>query len=302
MGTGVNTDYYFHSLKGVFDKFGEVCTWFEELGFSYARTRYGLYEKTFLAFEDSARGDSKKTVTLDQKRKFDNAYLEANEIIRVQADLSTINSDQFIEQLKFVLSGQEFRNQTSNDAARDFLFEISIASRFIRAGYSVSLNGICDVVVTMGDGYVLFIECKRIKSEKRIRDNVKKANKQIVSRIQNYALPKAKGLVAINITDLIPETNNLLPDSPVAGTIIHKLLMNKFLDAHTSSIFDGKSKHCVGVLCESSRVHYFSKNSPQQGLQYSRHTSFAPYDAPGSLSYNMIESIAPKICNQNINR
>lgn len=298
----MSTDYYFHNLKDVFDKFSEVCAWFDELGFSYARTRYGFYEKSFKAFEDSAYGGIKKNVTLDQKRTFDNAYLEANEIIRVQADISTINSDQFIEQLKFVLSGQEFRNQTSNDAARDFLFELSIASRFIRAGYSVSLNGICDVVVTIDDGYVLFVECKRIKSEKKISDNVKKANKQIANRIQNYAQPKAKGLIAINITDLIPETNNLYPDSPNAGSIIHKFLMNNFLNSHTRSIFAGKSKHCVGVLCESSKVHYFSGRSPQQGLQYSRHTSFAPYETPGSLSYKIIESVAPKICNQNITR
>jgi hypothetical protein len=291
-------DNFVHQFEDVIDMYGEVCDWFNELGFSYSKHRYGLYKRHFDKFIDMA----KKSSTLDDKdelikfkRQFDNAYIEVNEIIRIYNNLKSINSSEFIEQIKIIVSGQEFRANSDNDQARDFLFELSVACRFIKAGFPVSLTGICDVVVDLGIDGTLFVECKRIKSENKIDKNVKKANKQIIERVQLHKSSKVKGLVAINVTDLLPKTNMLFPDSMPATTAIHRGVSNNFVRQKLEKLKAGMSNKCLGVLCESAMMHYFSKESNIPGFSYSRHTEYIAYS-----DSVMFESLVPKISRQDI--
>lgn len=291
-----NTQHYQHQIHDVFEKYSKVCEWFDDLGFTYTKTRYGIYKRHFDDFDRfSKNSELLPDDLLPWKRSFDNAYVEANEIIRVQNDLKQINSEEFFDQIKKVVSGQEFRGNSDNDQARDFLFELSVAARFIRAGYHVSLTGVCDVVAKLGAEGVLFIECKRVKSEKNLAANVKKANKQIAKRVKSSISHKVAGLVAVNITDLIPKVNNFFPDTPGAGTAIHRGISKNFNSTHIREFAEGMTKDALGVMCESSTMMYFSKESLTPRLMYSRHTSFLPYKKGSTL-----EHLAPKICNQDI--
>lgn len=291
-------EHFIHQLDDVFDMYSEVCEWFNELGFEFSRNRYGKYKKHFDSFIEMGTTKSKienKDEILDFKRGFDNAYIEANEIIRVYNNLKAIESTQFIEQIKKTLSGQEFRANSDNDQARDFLFELSVACRFIKAGFNVSLTGVCDVVVDLSDGGTLFIECKRIKSENKIEANVKKANKQITKRIKTVPSSKARGLLAVNITDLLPKTNMFFPDTVQASTAIHRGASNNFVKQRILNFAAGMNNKCLGVMCESAMMHYLSGHAVASGLMYSRHTEYLPYaDSP------LFESIVKKISRQDI--
>lgn len=265
------------------------------MGFEWAITRYGAYEKHFSDFERFAESGDKSSINIDVKRAFDNAYLEANEIIRVYSDLQHIDQSDFQGQLRKVLGGQEYRGRVDNDQARDLLFELSTAARFLRAGYKVELSGPCDIVAEIPEGRV-YIECKRIKSIKKISKNIKKATMQIKKRIGRNLRAKALGLVAVNVTDLISFPSFLMPDSPKAATELHRTLSNKFLNDQRSELTPkSASRRLLAVMVESSAMWYLSERSSISGLAYTRHTNFIQLAEP-----RVIEALAPRICNQDI--
>src|ERR1700730_9868462 len=114
-------ELYTHGLDDLLRLYRETCSWFSELGFEWAATRYGTYERHFTRFASAATSPDGTAIDMEFKRAFDSAYLEANEIIRVYSDLKYFEKTQFLDQLKKVLSGQEFRAQADNDQARDFM-------------------------------------------------------------------------------------------------------------------------------------------------------------------------------------
>jgi hypothetical protein len=290
-------ELYKRALDDLLGLYRETCLWFSELGFEWATTRYGIYEKHFARFVAAATLGDGTPIDMDFKRAFDSAYLEANEIVRVYSDLKQFEKTQFLDQLKKVLSGQEFRARVDNDQARDFLFELSTAARFLRASFPVTLSGVCDVVAELPEGR-LFIECKRVKSANRITKNVKKAAEQIKSRIGMDRSKKAMGLIAINITDLIDSPSDLAPDSPQAAQALHRTLANTFLANHLDELRPrSTSKRLLGAMIENSAMWYFSERSPIAGMAYTRHTNFIQLAKPGIL-----ETLAPKLSNHDIVR
>ncbi|MEZ9627842.1 hypothetical protein [Aliivibrio fischeri] len=277
-----NTKNYIHKFEELLAMYEEVCHWFDELGFSYTRHRYGVYKKhleSFLRMAEEKSFPKDKEELLTFKTGFDSAYIEVHEIIRIYNALRNIESSEFLEQIKKVTSGREIRQKEGDDQARDFLFELSVASRFIKAGYSVSLTSVCDVVVDLGKDGILFVECKRIKSHSKIATNVKKANKQLTKRIKAGKTSKVRGLVAINITDLLPYTLDLQPDSAASVTYIHRGVSNEFTSENLTSLAVGMNRKCLGVMCESSKMQYFSKDADIAGFSCSRHTDYVPYFA-----------------------
>lgn len=291
----MTTTYYEHSLDNLISMFDEVCCWFTNLGFEYSRNRYGIYKKVFNKFIDLTKDIDNESDLLDFKNSFDNTYVEVNEIIRVHNCLKTLDSSDFIDQIKKVTSGHEFRGNNNNDQARDFLFELSVASRFISEGYSVSLTSICDVVVDLGNDGTLFVECKRIKSAKQIGKNVKKANEQILKRIEVQSSSQVHGLVAVNITDLLPKNSMLYPDSKTAATAIHRGISNNYVKRELKQFSAGYNRKCFGVMVESAVMNYLSDKSPQKGFVYSRHTEYLPY-----FDNVAFKNLAPKLSNQDI--
>jgi hypothetical protein len=289
------TLHNYRDLKDFLGLYRDTCEWFTSIGFEWAGTRYGTYEKHFYDFERAAESGDEPSVNIDVKRAFDNSYLEANEIVRVYSDLKHIDQSGFHEQLKKVLSGQEYRGQVDNDQARDFLFELSTAARFLRAGFEVELTGVCDIVAEIPEG-TLYIECKRMKSLNKIPKNIKKATEQIKKRIGRNPSTKLLGLVAANVTDLVISPTFLSPDSPEAATELHRTLSNKFLGEQFRELTPkSTSKRLLGTMVESSSMWYLSERSPVSGLAYTRHTNFIQLAMP-----EIIEKLGPRICNQDI--
>jgi len=284
-----------HTLEELIRLYDEVCNWFTELGFDYTRHRYGLYKKCFDNFISYSKSIPENIDLLAFKKSFSNAYIEINEIIRIYTSLKEINPIEFLEQFKEICSGQEFRANSNDDKARDFLFELSVASRFLRAGYSVSLKEISDVVVDLGTDGLLYVECKRIKSKKQIRRNIKKANSHITSRISNDSSPEAYGLIAINITDIIPSTNHLLAAKQAGFTQIHKRIAQAFIKKNISDFVNKSNRNCFGLMIETTKMGYSSKESIQSKLFFSRQTDYIPY-----FENFIFEKLVPKLNNQDI--
>lgn len=289
------SDIYIRQLDEFLNLYKEACNWFSQLELEWVETRYGIYEEHFAQFKRHAQSSDADSIDIDCKSAFDNAYLEANEVVRVYADLRNFEQSEYMTQLRRVMKGDEFRAQTENDQARDFIFELSTAARFLRGNFPVILSGVCDVVVQIPEGR-LFIECKRIKSKKTIAKNVKIASGQLKKRMGRKTSKKVYGLVAINVTDLVEGPKIILPDSPQAIQSVHRKIANKFLSDYVDKLKPlTSSKRMLGAMVENAAMWYLSDRSQIQGVSYNRHTNFLQLQKP-----EILERLAPVICNQDI--
>lgn len=288
-------EIYEHEFSGLLTKFEEVCTWFDSLGFRFAVTRYGVYHKNLQKLKALSNGEKIFKDTPDENlvafmKEMMNSHVEANKIIRVYNDLKWLDIKEYLDQIKKVITGQEFRATSENDPARDFLFELSMAARFLRAGYKISLKSICDIEVKLSDGKILFVECKRVKSLKKLSKNIKVANQQIVRRIKDSSSLKNLGMVAVNVTDLLPNLSLINSEDARMAISEHRELSRNFILRNLEDFMAGENKKCIGVLCESS----LSKLCPR-GLIYSRHINNIPYE-----SDELFERLMPQLSNQDI--
>lgn len=288
-------EIYKRDFSDLLSKFEEVCGWFDDLGFRFAITRYGIYHKNLKNLNELSSGknvfkDASNESLVSIMKEMMNSHVEANEIIRIYNDFKGIDSQEYIEQVKKVITGQEFRATSESDPARDFLFELSIAARFMRAGFRVSLKGICDVEVKLPDGRSLFVECKRVKSLKKLSKNIKVANQQIVRRIKDSSSLKNIGMVAVNVTDLLSKSSSIVSEDPKMTTSEHRALLRNFILKNLESFNAGGNKKCIGVLCESS-----ISNLVPGGLIYSRHITNVRYE-----NDDLFERLMPQLSNQDI--
>lgn len=224
----------------------EACEWISSLGITYKKTRFGTYEKdveNFLGNRDTETAEESVKI-------FMNAHMEANELIRVKKAFESLDSESFLETIKKSISGQRFRNVNKEDQSRDFAFELGVASRFLKAKYNVDLRSISDLVVDI-DGRKLYVECKRIKSYKQLEKRVKTANQQIKARLSNDHSSKSRGMIALNLTDVInPEAKPII--APNVDAYRHKSasILKDFVLSNKPKLSKNRHKKCLGALTE----------------------------------------------------
>lgn len=240
------SEQFIHESKQLEEAYTEACDWISSFGVPYKKTRFGLYEKDVVEFLKSfGSADAKESVSI-----FMNAHKEANELVRIMNVYKTFDNDSILEPIKKMTSGQRFRNATAKDQSRDFAFELGFASRFIKSGYSVDLRGISDLVVNI-NGTTLYVECKRLKSLGQLEKRTKEANEQIKRRLASDKSSKSRGIIALNITDLVMKDNSPLIFSRIedyketsAQTLKSFVLSNKGM------FLRKKVKKCLGVFTE----------------------------------------------------
>lgn len=168
----------------------------EDLELDYSRTRLGRYI-------DYLQG-KEKLDSLDDFRQYILVAREVHDLLRVfRAFIGSVDPE-VKSKIETALSGQHFRYQAAKeelDRSRDYLHELSIASRFKDNGLSVDIQENCDVIARY-EKYTVFIECKRIKSEIQLFKRFKKAEKQLKDRIGSSQKNKI-GFIALDITDLV---------------------------------------------------------------------------------------------------
>lgn len=99
-----------------------------------------------------------------------------------------------------IIKGKHEYGLDSDAQYNDFIFEVSMATRFILSlgdAAEINLDGICDVLVDD-----LAIECKYIHSRKNMVQNIKKAKKQVEKRVSNGQAKS--GLIALDLSHLFP--------------------------------------------------------------------------------------------------
>jgi hypothetical protein len=277
-------------------KFIEACEWLTTFGIDYKKTRFGLYEKDF---KDFVEGKGEKTAK-ESLETFMNANLEATELVRLKTTFESFDNTQLSESIKKLVAGQRFRNSSDKDQSRDFAFELSIGSRFSKAGYAVNLRTISDLVVIIGNRK-LYVECKRLKSYNQLEKRVKSANEQIKKRLRSEVSSKARGMVALNITDIINPTA-----SPVIANDIKDYQkqssdnIKNFVLAHQEALSKNKHNKSLGVFTEFATLGFINSNEKKDcAFAYIREGNMFQYPLKDT-DIEFLNEFWPSLGNQHV--
>jgi len=182
-----------HSIDVLKKEFDELLEYLASLlkkensNTNILNTKLGSIRKDLDDFENLSSYDQTKLVEIVIK------YNQVNHIFNNDIDFNA-------KDLLKIIKGKHEYNLDSNAQYNDFIFEISMATRFLLSTQSnahINLDGDCDVIVDN-----MAIECKYIHSRKNLMKNISKAKEQIEKRVRDE---QAKfGLIALDLTHICP--------------------------------------------------------------------------------------------------
>lgn len=293
------TDYPFvvhlHSNDEVRATRDQAVEWLRTVGGSVHSDRYHGYLRSIDKYELS-----EVSVYIERDfYSFLNAHSELVELIRVYDSLKLIDSSEYVAALKKICSGQAFRNKVANESSRDFLFELSVGARLIRAGYEVTLNGQADIVALI-EGRRVYVEAKRIRSVSQIGKRVSEANRQVGKRLAQDSSSKSRGFIAVSLTDVLNPDNGFAMVENVEqlrsanAEKLHGLVVG-------DDFMKGKISKCLGVLAEFTMqgFKYQSEGCESAALLNCRVATFRRYDAQESNN-ELVAKILPVLSNQSL--
>lgn len=189
-----------------------ACAWLRGIGIEFSNTRVGKYQRIFA---DLARCQLANTLddffVLHTFAEWVNAAHETAELIRIYEGLHSTNDPKLVTRLRDALRGHELYVLDSDDrSGRDFTFELAVAAKFARHGYAVDFGADADVEVVL-DGVTFFVECKRLKSERKIQSRIKAGLKQLHRRYVASSNPSAaRGILALSVGKTLNSALGLL--------------------------------------------------------------------------------------------
>lgn len=129
------------------------------------------------------------------------ALREVYDLMLIQRGLSVYEPPGTDELLKIIVGGQLFAMNDEDRRARNFQFQLRIASYFLRTGHVVDLSEDADIVAQLNCG-ALHVECKRISSAKQVEKRVKECAHQLKTRTAAVRSMRQFGLAVFEVTKL----------------------------------------------------------------------------------------------------
>jgi hypothetical protein len=174
----------------------------EQRGLRVAPTRVGQYLKALSRFATLAQvPDTIETRAGLNHDEFDQ-YLfvlrEVDELLWVFKGLQVREPAGALDKIEKALGGQMLSREDLNSTARNYLFELRIASYFLQAGLEVDMSDDADVMVRL-DTAAVHIECKRPESRAKVLTRAKEALRQLQRRFEQDGDARSLGLVAIDV-------------------------------------------------------------------------------------------------------
>jgi len=291
-------EIYEEEGKKIGELYLQATEWLSSIGLPYSKSRFGKYKRILDDFgTDIDKGDDGAFKT--RLYEFLNAHAEVTEIVRIYNELCEYSFTDYIDQLKRVTSGQAFRNVSAKDQSRDFAFELTMAARFIRGGFEVKLNQLADVIAKREDTPKIYVECKRIKSLSKVATNIKKANEQLKKRLSLDKSSFPRGLVAINVNDLInPNNNMMLIENVESLQRINSDNLNQFVQEHEGNFNAKRFSKNLGVFCEHIDQAFIHERTPP-AVANCRGVKFYQYPASAS-ELDIISKLATSLSNQSV--
>ncbi|MBB5186917.1 hypothetical protein HNQ57_001180 [Zhongshania antarctica] len=289
---------YVRDGESVLAQYVEACDWLDEMGFNYKKTRFRQYKKSIDNFYSSINYGPAEGELESVFHEFLNAYSEATELIRLKGVMVGADFELYFSRLKKVVAGSAFRTESEKDQSRNFSFELSMAARFINGGFTVDLNHEADIVAVV-EGVKVYVECKRLRSLKKLSANIKKANEQIKVRLSIDKSSRSRGLIAINTSDVLNPSNDMLMiDSVDNLQRLNSEQLNGFMEENEKALRTKEHKNTLGVFCEFTNQALIHDRDPM-ALCNCRGANFYTYKEGGSDDI-LVRAMAINLANQNI--
>lgn len=247
-----HTSYYMNKID-------DVIKWFSENNLNAHGSRYRRYKNHIDNFYKTINFSD-----LDKNfMKLNYAFVECVEIVTVYDAFKDDKSKGFYDRLGMVINGRDFfeEGQTS-DQPRDYLYELVVASTFKEKGYKIDFDTATDVIA-FKDDVKIFIECKRLKSVKRLEENLRKASKQLKSNIDS----ESYGLIFMDITNCLTETLKTYEYS--SDTEMRSFVKDAYNDFYSpcskkiNDILVSENNVSLGVCFSLSKCLWLSNVKPQ---------------------------------------
>lgn len=236
-------------------KLNKLIAWMSDLGVNVDPSRIGAYRKSFDALLEVSNSKNEDEAR-DRFAEFMNTLYEVHELFEIYKGMSNLDAHDCLRpRLTTIASGPiEYLSETSSSAnkARNYAFELLLASRLFVGGMGVQLTNHADVECKI-HGQRVFFECKRPQSEAAIQRNIKKAMSQLKRRYASAITSKARGVVAIDITKAVNPDYKLLTYE--TGSEIGQRLsgvIDAFSNEHLRAIEESKHKKTIAVVVRMS--------------------------------------------------
>lgn len=277
----------------------EACDWLKSLGVFSASNRFAMYLKLL---KDFGQDDPDSLKSDEAFQNYIRALAEASELIRIHRWMGKIDSKTYLDQLKKVTSGKPFKAQVGADPARDFAFELSIAARFLAAGYPVDVTSIADTITHVGR-HKVYVECKRVQSSSKVMKRIAEARDQLSFRLRADASSKSRGLVACKITEVLnPEARIALFREALDFRRASETALNGYIRENEDELKRRIGRKQLGILFENNLhgvVYDDQDPKPQPAFVNCRGASLYYYGL-GEEDVALVTSMAPSLSNQNV--
>lgn len=279
--------------------FIEVCDWLKSLGVFTASNRFA----TYLTLLKSFRRDKPESLQSDESfLNYITALAEASELIRIRKWLGQVDSATYLEQLKKVTSGKAFQSQVGADPARDFAFEMSIAARFLAAGYPIDVTSAADTIAHVGRQRI-YVECKRVQSPLKVMKRLGEARDQLLTRLKADMSSKSRGLVACKITQVLnPRGRIALFPRALDFRRESEAALQGYVRDHEDELKRCLGKKQLGILFENNlQGVVYDKHDPDSEPAFinCRGTTLYHYRL-GEDDRRLVMGMAPSLSNQSL--
>jgi hypothetical protein len=229
-----------------------MCQWLESLNIGIEQNRVAEYRKTFATIAEHIQNGtvSELEKSIDFPKQADNFH-DASELILISQQLKEFNSPIFKSTLAKAVNGPtslEAERAKSSDA-RNRVFELVMAAQFRAASIPLKFVEPADAIITV-DNIKCFVECKRIQTEKALEERVRQASSQIEKRLNQEALAKPRGLIAIDISKTVNTDGTLYFSTPSADYLSRWVDSNlePFLTRNRTKLTSHLDPRVCGVL------------------------------------------------------
>ena len=250
------------------------------LGINAQHSRIAKYIEFLEAINKDLNFDPSKIFTETHDDRFQSlqdwfvyAIREISELFWIYRALSIRMPKGVEEKLKLINSGRDFAAFDTNSTSRDTQFELRIASYFCSKDLIIDVSTETDIIVEF-EKFFLYIECKRIHSEKKLMRKIYEANDQLKLRMPKKRGDKpCYGIIAIDVTSL---------------AFPHQGLVFGVTPEHNRKIIQDK---IIGIASNINSDNVMAQNSRLMAIWENIHipaTRMQPTGFETRFSHNMI--------------
>ncbi len=161
-------------LSGVREAFQDAAEYAYSLGVSRKNVRLRAYND----FLNAILRETQESFVSDEAMRL---WREIHELIFVLSAFKNNNLTPPNDLLKKSLDGKPLE-EYEHETGRNFFLELRAAIYFLRVGYAIILGQDCDIVAVRNRQRI-FIECKRLYSEKKAGRRVRECYEQLETRL-----------------------------------------------------------------------------------------------------------------------